>query len=50
MGVGVAATAMVRYLLRRWDLEYQLAPLVLIYPCLAAVICFTIWLVFFGGR
>jgi hypothetical protein len=30
--------------------EHQLAPGVLIYPSLAALFCFTFWLIFFGGR
>jgi hypothetical protein len=50
MAIGILATVIVRFALKRRDVEYQLAPLVLVYPCLAVFFCFTLWLVFFGGR
>ncbi len=50
MAIGVLATVIVRVVLKRLNLEYQLAPLVVIYPSLAAFFCFTLWLLFFGGR
>ena len=50
MAVGVLATVIVRVVLKRLNIEYQLAPVVVIYPSLAAFFCFTLWLLFFGGR
>ncbi len=50
IGGGVAAAVVVRLLLRRWDVEYHLVPLVLIYPCLAAFFCFSLWLMFFSAN
>ncbi len=50
MAIGVLATVLVRIALKRFDLEHQLAPLVVVYPAMAAFFCFTLWLVFFGGR
>lgn len=43
-------TIIIRALLRRYDLEYQLSPLVIVYPCIAASLCFTMWLLIFGVR
>jgi hypothetical protein len=43
-------TLLLRQILRRFDWEYQLAPLVLIYPCLALFLCLSLWLVLFGVR
>jgi lipopolysaccharide export LptBFGC system permease protein LptF len=50
MALGLLATVIVRIVLKRLDLEYQLAPLVVVYPSLAAFFCFMLWLFFFGGR
>ena len=49
MLVGIGAALLVRFLLRRMNLEYQISPLILTYPCLAALFCFSFWLFFYGG-
>jgi hypothetical protein len=41
---------LVRWLLKRFDLEHQLAPLVVVYPSLALLFCLSLWLVLFGVR
>jgi hypothetical protein len=43
-------TLLLRWVLRRFDWEYQLAPLVVIYPSLALLLCLSVWLVLFGVR
>jgi hypothetical protein len=43
-------TVLVRFLLRHFGGEHQLAPLVVIYPSMAIVFCLTLWLIFFGAR
>jgi YtcA-like protein len=50
MAIGILATVLIRIALKRFDLEYQLAPPVLVYPAMAAFFCFILWLFFFGGR
>ena len=50
MAIGVLATVLVRIALKRLNVEHQLAPLVVVYPAMAAFLCFTLWLIFFGGR
>jgi len=43
-------TVLVRFLLRRLNWEHQLAPLIVIYPSIAVLLCLTLWLIFFGAR
>jgi hypothetical protein len=43
-------TVLLRFLLRRFGWEHQLAPLVVIYPAIAVLLCLTLWLIFFGAR
>lgn len=43
-------TVAVRFLLRRLQLEYQFAPLIIIYPSLAVFVCLALWLLLFGVR
>ncbi len=50
MAAGILVALIVRSVLRGLNVEHQLAPGVLIYPSLAALFCFTFWLIFFGGR
>jgi hypothetical protein len=50
LAAGILAAVIVRFALRRLNLEHEIAPGVLIYPSLAAFFCFTLWLMFFGGR
>ncbi len=46
--IGIALTAIVRVLFVRWNFEKELTPLLLVYPCLAAFITFTCWLLFYS--
>ena len=43
-------TLLLRWVLRRFDWEYQLAPLVVVYPSFALLLCLSAWLVLFGVR
>ncbi|WP_263383992.1 YtcA family lipoprotein [Granulicella arctica] len=43
-------TLLLRWILRRLDWEHQLAPLVVVYPSLALLLCLSLWLVLFGVR
>ncbi len=43
-------TLLLRWVLRRFEWEYQLAPLVVVYPSLALLLCLSFWLVLFGVR
>jgi hypothetical protein len=43
-------TLLLRWVLQRLDWEYQLAPLVVIYPSLALLVCLSLWLLLFGVR
>jgi hypothetical protein len=43
-------TVALRFLLRRLQLEYQLAPLIVVYPSFAVLLCLTLWLILFGVR
>jgi hypothetical protein len=40
--------ALVRLFFVRIKLEPELAPLILVYPCLAAFFTFSLWLIFFS--
>jgi len=46
--LGILLAVMVRIVFVRLDFEKELAPLILVYPCLAAFFTFSIWLVFFS--
>jgi hypothetical protein len=46
--VGIVLTVMARLAFVRWDIEKQLSPLVLVYPCLTAFFTFTLWLLFYS--
>ncbi len=46
--LGIVLAVIVRVIFVRTKLEQELSPLILIYPCLAALFTFTIWLVFFS--
>ena len=46
--IGIVATAIIRVLFVRWNFENELTPLLLVYPCLAAFITFTCWLLFYS--
>lgn len=46
--IGILLTVAVRVFFVRIQLEQQLSPLILVYPCLAAFFTFTIWLLFFS--
>ena len=46
--VGIVLAAAVRILFVRLNFERELSPLVVIYPCLAALFTFSIWLLFFS--
>jgi len=45
---GIILTAVVRYVFVRTKFEQELSPLILVYPCLAALFTFTMWLIFFS--
>jgi YtcA family len=45
--IGIVVTAIIRVLFVRWNFEKELSPLLLVYPCLAAFITFTCWLLFY---
>jgi hypothetical protein len=46
--IGIILTAIVRYVLVRTKFEQELSPLILVYPCLAALFTFTMWLILFS--
>ena len=46
--LGISLAAAVRVLFVRVDFERELSPLVVVYPCLAALFTFSIWLLFFS--
>ena len=46
--IGILLSAGVRLFFVRIKLEEQMAPLILVYPCLAAFFTFTLWLLFFS--
>jgi len=46
--IGILLTVVVRVLFVRANFERELSPLILIYPCLAAFLTFSIWLLFFS--
>lgn len=46
--IGILLTVGARLLFVRINFEQQLSPLILVYPCLAAFLTFTLWLLFFS--
>jgi hypothetical protein len=46
--LGIALAAIVRVIFARTKIEQDISPLILFYPCLAALFTFTIWLIFFS--
>ncbi|HKD86582.1 MAG TPA: YtcA family lipoprotein [Terriglobales bacterium] len=46
--LGIALTVVARVVFVRTNFEKELAPLILVYPCLALFFTFTIWLLFFS--
>ena len=46
--IGILLTVLVRVVFVRLDFEKELSPLILVYPCLAAFITCSIWLLFFS--
>ena len=46
--IGVLLAVAVRVFFVRLNWERELAPLIVVYPCLAALFTFSIWLLFFS--
>ena len=46
--LGILLAAAVRFWLVRIQFEQQLSPLIVVYPCLAGLFTFTLWLAFFS--
>jgi hypothetical protein len=46
--LGLLLTVAVRLIFVKVNFEQEIAPLIVVYPCLAAFFTFTIWLVFFS--
>ncbi len=46
--LGILLAVVVRIIFVRLDFEKELAPLILVYPCLALFFTFSIWLLFFS--
>jgi len=46
--VGILLAVLVRIVFVRLDFEKELAPLILVYPCLALLFTFSIWLLFYS--
>jgi hypothetical protein len=46
--IGIVLTVIARLIFVRMNLEQQLTPLVVVYPCLTAFFTFTTWLLFFS--
>jgi hypothetical protein len=45
--IGIAFDAITGVLLKRLDLDKEIRPSILIYPCIAASFALTLWLIFF---
>jgi hypothetical protein len=48
IAVGVILAAVAYWLFTRWQIEKEIKPAIVVYPCLAAFFAFTLWLVFFS--
>ena len=46
--IGVLLAAAARVLFARLNWERELSPLIVVYPCLAALFTFSLWLLFFS--
>jgi hypothetical protein len=46
--IGILLAVAVRVLFVRLNFERELSPLIVVYPCLAALFTFSIWLLFFS--
>jgi hypothetical protein len=46
--IGILLTAVARVFFVRIQLEQDLSPLILVYPCLAAFFTFTLWILFYS--
>ena len=46
--IGILLASLTRFFFVRARFEQQLSPLIVVYPCLAALFTFTLWLVFFS--
>jgi hypothetical protein len=46
--IGILLAAVVRVLFVRMNFERQLSPLIVVYPSLAALFTFSLWLLFFS--
>jgi YtcA-like protein len=46
--LGIVLTFLLHLPLRRWRIEPHMRPLVIVYPCIAATFCCTLWLLFFS--
>ena len=46
--VGIALTSLVYWILQRLHLEREVQPSIVVYPCMAALVAFTLWLILFS--
>jgi len=46
--VGIVLTTLIYWLLQRMQLEAEVRPSILVYPCMAAFLAFTLWLMLFS--
>ena len=46
--VGIVLTTLIYGLLQRMHLEAEVRPSIVVYPCMAAFLAFTLWLVLFS--
>lgn len=46
--VGIVLTTLIHWLLQRMHLEAEVKPTIVVYPCMAAFLAFTLWLVLFS--
>lgn len=48
IAAGIALTSLIYWGLQRLHLERDVQPSILVYPCMAALLAFTLWLVLFS--
>ena len=46
--VGIALTSLIYWILQRLHLEREVQPSIVVYPCMAALLAFTLWLILFS--
>ena len=46
--VGIVLTSLIYWVLQRLHLENEVQPSIVAYPCMAALLAFTLWLIFFS--